>query len=419
MDLRHLHAGRAIPSIVLKISMLATLVLNAGSSSLKFSLFETGEDRRLAGGIVQRLDTGSAKMNVEMEWETCECIIPGAGILEATGKIIELVAGNFLISAIGHRVVHGGDKFDGSCQIDEGALAEIRRCGKLAPLHNPSSAQAIEDLLRRYPSTPQVAVFDTAFHHTLPPAAYHYAIPYVFYEKHRVRRYGFHGTSHAFVAEQTAVRLGVEISRLNAITVHLGNGCSACSIRCGKSVDTTMGLTPLEGLVMGSRSGDVDPSLPAFLAECENLSLAEIHDLLNQKSGLLGLSGLSNDMRTLEAAEDAGNERARLAIDVFCHRLAKAILSMAASLETIDALVFTGGIGENSQRVRCRTLAQLQILGIRCDPLLNASHGALAEGRITSEYSSLPAFVVATNEELVIARETSRVLGLSNLLGER
>jgi len=387
------------------------LVLNAGSSSLKFAVFDRAAEALHAGGIVQNLDSPEACFFMRTPGGSRSCALPGATIVQALEKILGEVAAESPPLAIGHRVVHGGEYFAGASRIDEATLREIERCGRLAPLHNPRSATVIREVLRRFPAVPQAAVFDTAFHQTLPPKAFHYAIPHEFYAKHRIRRYGFHGISHAYVGEQAARRLGMPFSELSAITVHLGNGCSACAIHRGRSVDTTMGLTPLEGLVMGNRSGDVDPAMHAFLAECENLSLREVDEILNHRSGLLGLSGLSNDMRTLAAAEEAGNERARLAIDVFCHRLAKAVLSMGASLETMNAVVFTGGIGENSPSVRERTLAQLGVLGVRCDPGLNESNGIGSQGEISAADSAVPAFVIATNEELAIARETLKTLG--------
>ena len=387
------------------------LVLNAGSSSLKFAVFDRAAEALHACGIVQNLDSPEARFVMRTPEGSNSCALPGATIIQALDKIIGEVSAESSLAAIGHRVVHGGEYFGSASRIDEATLGEIERCGRLAPLHNPRSATVIREVLRHFPNTPQAAVFDTAFHQTLPPKAFHYAIPHEFYAKHRIRRYGFHGISHAYVGEQAARRLGMPFSELSAITVHLGNGCSACAIQRGRSVDTTMGLTPLEGLVMGNRSGDVDPAMHAFLAECENLSLREVDEILNHKSGLLGLSGLSNDMRTLAAAEEAGDERARLAIDVFCHRLAKAVLSMGASLEKVDAVVFTGGIGENSPSVRERTLAQLGVMGVRCDPALNSSKGLGSGGRISADDSAVPVFVIETNEELAIARETLKTLG--------
>jgi acetate kinase len=264
--------------------------------------------------------------------------------------------------------------------------------------------------MQRFPDVPHVAVFDTAFHQTMPPRAYLYAIPYRFYEGLKVRRYGFHGTSHRFVAGEAAKLLNKPIEELNLVTAHLGNGCSACAIREGHSVDTTMGLTPLEGLVMGTRSGDVDPNLHDYLSRRIDYDLQGITNILNRESGLLGVSGLSNDMRTLVQAVGEGNARADLAVDVFCYRLAKAILGLSAALDRLDAVVFTGGIGENSAPVRTRTLGHLRVLGARVDKQLNEQNGASASGRITAQDSALLALVVATNEELVIARETARFL---------
>jgi acetate kinase len=254
-----------------------------------------------------------------------------------------------------------------------------------------------------------VAVFDTAYHHGMPPKAYFYAVPYELYTRYQLRRYGFHGTSHRYVAGEAAARLGRPLEELMLLTAHLGNGCSACAVASGRSVDTTMGLTPLEGLVMGTRSGDVDPNLHDFLAQRSGMSLSQISELLNRKSGLLGLSGESNDMRTLLAARESGNERARLAIDVFCYRLAKGLLGLCAALPRVDALVFTGGIGEHAAPIRAQTLRELAVLGVDVDDALNQEHGRSANGRITKTESRLLSLVVPTNEELVIAREAARL----------
>lgn len=275
----------------------------------------------------------------------------------------------------------------------------------LAPLHNPANLAGIAAARSRFVDVVHVAVFDTAFHQTLPATAYLYAIPYELYEQLRVRRYGFHGSSHRYVAREAAHRLGKPLEELELVTAHLGNGASTCAIRRGQSVDTSMGLTPLEGLVMGTRSGDVDPNLHQFLAERMGLSLTEVSQLLNHKSGLLGLSGVSNDMRTLLNSTEP---RARLAVEVFCYRLAKSILSMCASLSKVDALVFTGGIGEHAVQVRETTLGHLRVLGAEVDAVNNHNHGALQAGRITTPESRLHALVVPTNEELVIAREAAR-----------
>jgi acetate kinase len=305
--------------------------------------------------------------------------------------------------------VHGGEFFTESVVLDDDAIAKIESCSALAPLHNPANLQGIRAARERFRDHQHVAVFDTAFHQTLPSKAFLYAIPSELYERHKIRRYGFHGTSHRYVAGEAARRLGKPPDALELVTAHLGNGCSACAVKNGRSVDTTMGLTPLEGLVMGTRSGDVDPNLHDFLAEHSRLSLSEITDLLNKKSGLLGLSGTSNDMRTLLEARARGDTRAALAIDVFTYRLAKAVLALSAALERLDALVFTGGIGEHAAPIRAETLAALRVLGPVLDAERNEVHGASSGGRITRDESRLLALVVPTNEELVIAREAAQL----------
>jgi acetate kinase len=327
---------------------------------------------------------------------------------KALDSVLQKLAGQ-PIAAVGHRVVHGGEFFSESVLLDRDAIGKIEACSELAPLHNPANLAGIEAARERFPDVPHVAVFDTAFHQTLPPKAFAYAIPFDLYERYKIRRYGFHGTSHQYVAEETARRLGRPLAELEIVTAHLGNGCSASAVRGGKSVDTTMGLTPLEGLVMGTRSGDVDPNLHDFLADRAGLSLSEITDLLNRKSGLLGLSGSSNDMRTLLEARSRGDARAALAIEVFTHRLAKSLLALTATLSRVDALIFTGGIGEHAAAVRAETLSSLGVLGAQLDPELNRAHGAAAQGRITREDSRLLSLVVPTNEELVIAREAARL----------
>lgn len=364
----------------------AVLVINCGSSSLKFALFDPASGQRLRHGLVERVkDHG-----------------------EALDQVLAQL-GDVTIAAVGHRVVHGGEHFSDSALLDDQALLLLEECTSLAPLHNPANLQGIQAARRRFPSVPHVAVFDTAFHQSLPPKAFMYAVPYELYEKYRARRYGFHGTSHAFVAGAAAELLGKPLTELELVTAHLGNGCSCTAISRGRSVDTTMGLTPLEGLVMGTRSGDVDPGLHAFLADQAGLSLSEVTELLNRKSGLLGLSGLSNDMRTLLEAREKGDARAALAVDVFCYRLAKAILGLCAGLPRLDALIFTGGIGEHAAPIRAATLAQLQLLGAELDEPANLAHGKSSAGRITRPGSRLTALVVPTNEELVIAREAARL----------
>jgi acetate kinase len=390
-----------------------TLVINSGSSSLKFALIGAGSGRITRQGLAERLGTEMARLRTHASDGggeiSAEKPLPGAGHAEALEEILAHLGGQ-QPNAVGHRVVHGGESFKGSVVLDDGVVERIRACNVLAPLHNPANLLGIEIARRKFPALGQVAVFDTAFHQTLPPRAFMYAVPYDLYERHRVRRYGFHGTSHAFVAGEAALRIGKPLEELQLVTAHLGNGCSACAIKGGLSADTTMGLTPLEGMVMGTRSGDVDPNLHQFLADQTGRSLSQITDLLNRESGLLGLSGASNDMRTLLQARDRGDARAALAIDVFCYRLAKALLGLCAALERIDALVFTGGIGEHAAAIRAETLAQLRVLGPTIDPAANAAHGAATRGRITADGSPLLCLVIPTNEELVIARETARLL---------
>jgi acetate kinase len=391
------------------------LVINSGSSSLKFAVVEPSSGRILRQGLAERLGTPEASLRTRRGPEDTARYTPMAdgGHGEALALILAELGERPSEApvAVGHRVVHGGETFAASVRLDDAAVAAIAACNELAPLHNPANVLGIEVARRHFPDLPHVAVFDTAFHQTLPRKAFFYAVPYELYERHRVRRYGFHGTSHAFVAGEAARRLAKAPEELELLTAHLGNGCSACAVKGGRSVDTTMGLTPLEGLVMGSRSGDVDPNLHQFLAERSRMTLAEITELFNKKSGLLGLSGASNDMRALLDARSRGDARAALAIDVFCYRLAKALLGLGAALTRVDALVFTGGIGEHAAAIRAETLAGMRLLGPRLDAAANDAHGAFTNGRITAPGSPLLALVIPTNEELVIARETARVAG--------
>jgi acetate kinase len=306
-------------------------------------------------------------------------------------------------------VVHGGEWFTSSIRVDDAVIAAVRSLSHLAPLHNPANLAGIEAVRAVLPDLPQVAVFDTAFHQTMPPHAFRYAVPEEWYTEHGVRRYGFHGTSHRFVSEQAASMLARPPGGLRLVTAHLGNGCSATAVRDGVSVDTTMGLTPLDGLVMGTRSGDVDPGLLSYLAGRTGLNADELTRALNVDSGLEGLSGVGHDMRTVVAAAAGGNERARLALEVFVHRLSKAIAGLVVGLQRLDALVFTGGIGENSAVVRSLVLGRLGFLGLAEDVRANADHGRRTGGRI-SVAGPVLALVVPTDEELLIARDTARVI---------
>jgi acetate kinase len=390
------------------------LVLNSGSSSLKFALVEPDSGDRLVSGIGERLGSPDAVLRVRGDCgDPAEERLPGATHHTVVARVLAHLAkaerdGMHPIGA-GHRVVHGGERFAASVLVNDAVISAVRACSHLAPLHNPANLAGIEAVAAVLPELPQVAVFDTAFHQTMPPHAFRYAVPEEWYTEHAVRRYGFHGTSHRFVSEQAAALLGRPLGEVRLVTAHLGNGCSATAVRDGVSVDTTMGLTPLDGLVMGSRSGDVDPGLIAYLAARTGMDLGQLTRVLNTESGLRGLSGLSNDMRTLIAAATDGNERAKLALDVFVHRLSKAIAGMVVGLERLDALVFTGGIGENSADVRSMVLSHLSFLGLAEDPEANARHGRDTQGRISVEGPAL-ALVVPTDEELLIARDTARVI---------
>jgi acetate kinase len=388
----------------------SVLVLNSGSSSVKFALVAAGTGERVLGGLADEVGTPGAVLRIRRPDGDATEPMPGGSRQAAISRILERVAGldADLIGA-GHRVVHGGERFSDSVLIDDDVIAAIRSFAPLAPLQNPADLAGIEAIRAARPELPQAAVFDTAFHQTMPASAFRYAVPEEWYTRYGVRRYGFHGTSHRFVSERAAVLLGRPLGELRLVTAHLGNGCSAAAVRDGVSVDTTMGLTPLEGLVMGTRSGDVDPGVFAYLAEQTGHSAAELTETLNTRSGLLGLSGSSNDMRHVQDAAARGDERARLALDVFVHRLAKAVAALVTSLERLDALVFTGGIGENSVIVRGLVLARLGFLGLAEDPEANAAHGQSTAGRI-SRPGPVQALVIPTDEELMIARDTARLI---------
>ncbi|HET6437385.1 MAG TPA: acetate kinase [Anaeromyxobacter sp.] len=389
------------------------LVLNCGSSSAKFAVIDPDGPREHISGIAQRLGQPQATLDWKCDGQKSSRPLPGAGHDAALRAVVELLRGMGLVEGligIGHRVVHGGSKFSGSMAITSEVLAKIEECIPLGPLHNPPNLLGIQIAQELFPGKLQVAVFDTAFHQTMPPVAYTYAVPTEWLEQHAVRRYGFHGTSHRFVARQALVQTGLPAADHALVTAHLGNGCSCTAVRNGKSIDTTMGLTPLEGVMMGTRSGSVDPAIVGHMATALSQPEKKILDALNKQSGLLGVSGLSNDMRTVEEAAGKGNARARLALDIFCYVLAKAVAALVVPLGRLDALVFTGGIGENSTRVRAQVLDQLGFLGLTLDPALNARHGRDAHGRITTGLRP-QAVVVPTNEELMIATDTAGIAG--------
>lgn len=382
------------------------LVVNCGSSSLKVALFDE-QLNKLASGLAERLGKDDAFATVKGRAERTE-LAAGANHQDALKALVTVLQEAGLLddapAAIGHRVVHGGETFREAALISDEVLEAIEDCASLAPLHNPVNLAGIEATTALFPDAPQVAVFDTAFHQTLPRKAYLYAVPLQLYKDWGVRRYGFHGTSHQFMANEAARLLGKTPATTSIISAHLGNGCSITAIRDGNSVDTSMGLTPLEGLVMGTRSGDVDPGLFDFLAN-KGVTSQEVHRLLNNESGLLGLSGQTNDMRSLCELADHGHEPSQTAMDVFCFRLARYIGAMMASLDHLDALVFTGGIGENSGLVRRKTLAHLSLFGFTIDDELNHHHGSISDGQIEGADSRFRVLVIPTNEELVIARE--------------
>ena len=387
------------------------LVLNSGSSSVKFALLDPGSGARVLGGQAEEVGTPEAVLHVQRGTgdPVTEKLTDGGYQAVMTRILGHLPSSGPDLIGAGHRVVHGGDRFTASVLVDDEVIAAIGAFSHLAPLHNPKALAGIEAVRAARPGLPQVAAFDTAFHHTMPPRAYRYAVPEDWYTRYGVRRYGFHGTSYRYVSERAAELLGRPLGELHLVAAHLGNGCSATAIRGGVSVDTTMGLTPMEGLVMGTRSGDVDPGMFGYLAEQAGLTVDQLTDALDTASGLAGLSGVGNDMRAIQSAAAGGNERARLALEVFVHRLAKAIAALVTSLDRLDALIFTGGIGERSAEVRSLVLARLGILGLSEDPDANARHGQGVGGRI-SPAGKVLALVVPTDEELMIARDTARLV---------
>lgn len=401
------------------------VVLNCGSSSLKFQVIETSAeqiaadaDRRLAWGSVERLG-GQALVNLQREGHPpYKEALPVRDHAEAIQTLARLVVeytelkSVTTIGGIGHRVVHGGERFKASVRITPEVIDGIEDCVDLAPLHNPANLKGIRAAQKLFgEGLPQVAVFDTAFHATMPETAFLYGIPYPLYRRHKIRRYGFHGTSHRYVTYRYRRLHGLEREAVNIVSLHLGNGCSACAIKGGNSVDTSMGMTPLEGLLMGTRAGDLDASVFEYLMQTEGLSAQEVDSLLNKSSGLLGLSGLSGDMRDLLAERSENQDRrASLAIDIFCQRVKKYIGAYLAVLNGADALVFTGGIGQNAWEVREQICSGLDFLGIRLDPEKNRSITGDQEGRISADGYGLPVWTIPTNEELLIARDTVRAV---------
>jgi len=392
---------------------IKVLVLNSGSSSIKFELFEMPDEKREARGLLEKIGEESSKLTYTLgdDKKVIEKRIAdhGQGLRLIIDALTDHEGGGLSeiseIGAVGHRVVHGGEAFSETALIDDAVQKAVEDHVQLAPLHNPPNLLGIKVARELLPKVPQVAVFDTAFHQTMPKAAYTYAIPYELYEDLRVRRYGFHGTSHRYVAARAAKMLGRKLEETNLITAHLGNGASMAAIRNGKSIDTTMGLTPLEGLIMGTRCGDIDPAIIPFLAQVKDMPVGDIDKLLNKKSGVLGISGVSNDMRTVEEAAGQANERAALALDMYCYRIKKYVGAYTAALGHVHALVFTAGVGENSDVVRQRVCADLDGLGYGLDPERNRG----ARGKeidVASAESRARILVIPTNEELMIAQDT-------------
>jgi acetate kinase len=388
------------------------LVINCGSSSIKFALVNEAHSQFSLSGLAERLGSPEALLHWQRgSGERDSLMIPGADHRAALSQLLPLVQGaaGGKLHGIGHRVVHGGELFTAACLLDEQVLTAIQATSPLAPLHNPANLQGIEAALKLFPKLPQVAVFDTAFHQSMPDYAYRYAVPDSLYREQGVRRYGFHGTSHRYVGRRAAEMAGLAFGDSSWLSAHLGNGCSTCAIVNGQSRDTSMGLTPLEGLVMGTRSGDVDPNLHSHLARTLGWSLERIEKLLNKESGLLGLSGLSNDMRSLEQARDQGHAGATLAIEVFCYRLAKSLASLSCALPQLDGLIFTGGIGENSPLIRSKTVSHLKLFNLALDNEANARCIRGVAGNIHA-HGHPRVLVVPTNEERQIALDTLALL---------
>ncbi len=392
------------------------LVLNSGSSSIKYQLFNMENENVLAKGIVERIGIDDSFLEHEVNGD--EIVIKedipnhSKGISLVIDALLDdnhgVLASMDEINAVGHRVVHGGEKFADSVKITDEVVKQMEDVSDLAPLHNPPNIAGIKVCQELMPEKPQVGVFDTAFHQSMPAEAYTYALPYEYYEKYGVRRYGFHGTSHRFVAKRAAKLIDKDYNDSKIITCHLGNGASVAAVKNGKSIDTSMGLTPLEGLVMGTRCGDIDPAIVPFLQEKEDLSSKEIDNIMNKESGLLGISGISNDSRDIQEAAADGNERAQLAGDVFNYRVKKYIGAYTAAMGGVDAIVFTAGIGENAIEIREGILDGLEYLGFELDKEANDSRGKEIE--ISKAGSDTRVFVIPTNEELVIARDTAEIL---------
>lgn len=396
---------------------MKVLVVNCGSSSIKYQLIDMENEGLMAKGYLEKIGLADSFLthNVNGEKHRIEQVINNheEGIKLVLDQLTHpeygVIAELSEIGAVGHRVVHGGEKFSSSVLINDEVIEAMKECIPLAPLHNPAGITGIEACKKVLPNVPMVAVFDTAFHQTLPKKAYLYALPYEYYEKYGVRKYGFHGTSHRFVSKRVAELMNKPVEDLKVITCHLGQGASLCAVDGGKSVDTSMGLTPLAGVSMGSRSGDIDPSIVTFLMKKENLTPDEMDTVLNKKSGKLGVSGISFDDRDIEKAAEEGNERAKLAIDTFAYQVIGYIGRFAAQMNGVDVITFAGGVGENGIEVRKQICDSLSFLGVKIDEEKNNCRGKEVE--ISTPDSKVKVFVVPTNEELTIARDTMEIVG--------
>ncbi len=393
--------------------MAKIIAINAGSSSLKFQLLEMPSEAVVTKGLVERIGLSDSIFQIEVNGEKQKEILDIADHSQAVkillGKLTNLGIIRSLdeIEGIGHRVVHGGEKFNDSVLIDDEVLNGIEAVSELAPLHNPANIVGIKAFKEVLPNVPAVAIFDTAFHQTMPEKSFLYSIPYEYYEKFGIRKYGFHGTSHKYVSERAAEILGRPLEQLRLISCHLGNGASIAAIEGGKSIDTSMGFTPLAGITMGTRSGNIDPALIPYIMEKTGKSAKEVLDVLNKKSGLLALSGFSSDLRDIEDEAAAGNERAELALEVFTSRIHKFIGLYAARMNGVDAIIFTAGIGENSDVIRARVLKGLEFMGVYWDPALNGVRGK--EAFLNYPHSPVKVIIIPTNEEVMLARDTVRL----------
>lgn len=393
--------------------MSKVIAINAGSSSLKFQLFEMPSEEVLTKGLVERIGFEDAIFTISVNGEKKKEVLPIVDHAVAVKMLLDKLTNYGIIKSldeievIGHRVVHGGEKFSDSVLITDEVIQTIEELCELAPLHNPANLTGIRAFKEVLPNVPAVAVFDTAFHQTMPEKSFLYSLPYEYYEKFGIRKYGFHGTSHKYVSQRAAELLGRPIEQLRLITCHLGNGVSIAAVEGGKSIDTSMGFTPLAGVAMGTRSGNIDPALIPYIMEKTGKTAEEVIHILNKKSGLLGISGFSSDLRDIEQAAEEGNERAKLALDVFAGRIHKYIGSYAARMHGIDAIIFTAGIGENSDVIRARVLTGLEFMGVYWDPALNQVRGE--EAFINYPHSPVKVLVIPTNEEVMIARDAVRL----------